>query len=200
MAISDNVPQLQESAAIAIGRGRIELSVDAGDADGQGGKAEVFGILDAALASLVGGPDADTFHIRPSAMTPFEVHGGGPDTSPGDVLNLDLERIRVRHAGGPGDDAFTFANARRVRYTGIEEVNAVNVPFRYEVRLRPTAGEDRYFVYTRWDSEESFQNWVNSAAFTHGHAKAESADGKPVSTGAHLLAFEVVQHVTASAG
>ena len=57
-------------------------------------------------------------------------------------------------------------------------------------------GEERYFVYTRWDSEESFQNWVNSQAFTHGHAKAESSDGKPVSTGAHLLAFEVVQHVT----
>jgi heme-degrading monooxygenase HmoA len=62
--------------------------------------------------------------------------------------------------------------------------------------LRPVEGEERYFVYTRWDSEESFQNWVNSPAFTHGHAKAESADGRPVSTGAHLLAFEVVQHVT----
>src|SRR3989337_939784 len=62
--------------------------------------------------------------------------------------------------------------------------------------LRPVEGDDRYFVYTRWDSEESFQAWVNSQAFTHGHARAESADGKPVSTGAPLLAFEVVQHVT----
>ena len=62
--------------------------------------------------------------------------------------------------------------------------------------LRPVEGEERYFVYTRWDSEESFQAWVNSQAFQHGHAKAESSDGKPVSTGAHLLAFEVVQHVT----
>ncbi len=62
--------------------------------------------------------------------------------------------------------------------------------------LRPVAGDDRYFVYTRWDSEESFQSWVQSQAFAHGHAKAESSDGKPVSSGAALLAFEVVQHVT----
>ena len=41
--------------------------------------------------------------------------------------------------------------------------------------LRPVEGEDRYFVYTRWDSEESFQAWVNSQAFQHGHAEAESA-------------------------
>ena len=25
--------------------------------------------------------------------------------------------------------------------------------------LRPTAGEKRYFVYTRWESEEAFQQW-----------------------------------------
>jgi heme-degrading monooxygenase HmoA len=64
--------------------------------------------------------------------------------------------------------------------------------------LRPTAGEDRYFVYTRWDSEESFQAWVQSQAFASGHARAESSDGKPVASGAHLLGFEVVQHVVKS--
>ena len=62
----------------------------------------------------------------------------------------------------------------------------------------PVEGETRYFVYTRWESEEAFQNWVNSQAFQHGHAKAESSDGKPVSSGASLLGFEVIQHVTKS--
>lgn len=65
--------------------------------------------------------------------------------------------------------------------------------------LRPVEGESRYFVYTRWDSEESFQNWVRSAEFAHGHAKAESPDGKPVAAGAALLAFEVVQRVASGA-
>ena len=38
--------------------------------------------------------------------------------------------------------------------------------------LRPTAGETRYYVYTRWRSEEHYQAWVRSPAFTRGHAQA----------------------------
>lgn len=64
--------------------------------------------------------------------------------------------------------------------------------------LRPTAGDDRYFVYTRWDSEESFQAWVSSQSFGQGHAKADSPDGKPVASGASLLEFEVVSRVPAA--
>jgi heme-degrading monooxygenase HmoA len=37
---------------------------------------------------------------------------------------------------------------------------------------------------------------VNSQAFQHGHARAESSDGQPVATGSALLGFEVVQQVT----
>ena len=40
--------------------------------------------------------------------------------------------------------------------------------------LRPVEGEDRYFIYTRWDSEESFQAWVNSQSFQHGHRQPPS--------------------------
>ncbi len=61
--------------------------------------------------------------------------------------------------------------------------------------LRPVEGDTRYFVYTRWESEEAFQNWASSQAFAQGHARAESADGKPVASGSALLGFEVVQSV-----
>ena len=66
--------------------------------------------------------------------------------------------------------------------------------------LRPVEGETRYFVYTRWASEENFQAWLGSQEFGKGHAQA-TTDGKegdapkPVSSGADLLAFEVVEHV-----
>jgi heme-degrading monooxygenase HmoA len=63
--------------------------------------------------------------------------------------------------------------------------------------LRPTAGETRYFVYTRWRSEEHFQAWVQSPAFTRGHAQAAAGTGGPVATHSQLLSFEVVQHVEA---
>ncbi|MGH3518534.1 MAG: antibiotic biosynthesis monooxygenase family protein [Haloechinothrix sp.] len=56
--------------------------------------------------------------------------------------------------------------------------------------LRPVAGEDRYFVYTKWETEEDFQNWAS------GGAKAAHAGEarKPVASGASLLEFEVVLH------
>lgn len=55
--------------------------------------------------------------------------------------------------------------------------------------LRPVAGESRYFVYTKWESEEAFQAWST------GQARAAHAGerGRPLSGGATLLEFEVVQ-------
>ena len=62
--------------------------------------------------------------------------------------------------------------------------------------LRPVEGETRYFVYTRWESEEAFRAWVESSSFTRGHAQAAADRGeRPVAHGSSLLSFEVVQKV-----
>ncbi|MDV9193191.1 antibiotic biosynthesis monooxygenase [Streptomyces sp. SR27] len=57
--------------------------------------------------------------------------------------------------------------------------------------LRPLEGTDQYLVYTRWRSEEDFQNWMN------GSMKAAHQGGgerpKPAATGSTLWSFEVVQ-------
>ena len=58
--------------------------------------------------------------------------------------------------------------------------------------LRPVAGESRYFVVTHWDSDEDFQNWVKSAAFTRGHAQARADSQGTVAHGSAVLEFEVV--------
>ena len=61
--------------------------------------------------------------------------------------------------------------------------------------LRPTAGEDRYFVVTHWEDEESFAAWRDGSGRA-AHAAPEGAPApKPVSTGADLLEFEVVLDV-----
>ena len=65
--------------------------------------------------------------------------------------------------------------------------------------LRPTEGEARYFVYTRWATEADFQNWMNSQNFEQGHG-ATQADGnneprQPVGRGAERMAFDVVEHI-----
>lgn len=58
--------------------------------------------------------------------------------------------------------------------------------------LRPVAGDTRYFVYTKWDSEESFQAWSAGPA-RESHAGTQA---RPVATGASLLEFEVVLQAT----
>ena len=78
--------------------------------------------------------------------------------------------------------------------------------------LRPTAGEDRYFVYTRWESEEAFQAWRESQRFSESHAGVSREGGEghggaggghphgegggPVAMGADLLEFEVALAVS----
>jgi heme-degrading monooxygenase HmoA len=58
--------------------------------------------------------------------------------------------------------------------------------------LRPVAGDTRYFVYTRWETEADYQAWANGGAIA-AHAGVRA---NPVSTGASLLEFEVVLSVT----
>ena len=61
--------------------------------------------------------------------------------------------------------------------------------------LRPTGGEERYFVVTHWADEESFAAWRDgSGRAAHATPEGEQAP-KPVSTGADLLEFEVVLDV-----
>lgn len=62
--------------------------------------------------------------------------------------------------------------------------------------LRPTKGETRYFVYTRWRSEEDFRAWVESPEFERGHAQA-ARDRGTVAHGASLLSFEVAMRTEA---
>lgn len=58
--------------------------------------------------------------------------------------------------------------------------------------LRPVAGEERYFVITRWADEESYNAWREAEMSKGGHGGAHGSDKKPVASGATLLEFEVV--------
>ncbi|MCD6640282.1 MAG: antibiotic biosynthesis monooxygenase [Nocardioides sp.] len=62
--------------------------------------------------------------------------------------------------------------------------------------LRPTAGEDRYFVVTQWEDEESYERWRDGDA----RAAHKGEHGKPVASGANLLEFDVVMDVRPAAG
>jgi heme-degrading monooxygenase HmoA len=53
--------------------------------------------------------------------------------------------------------------------------------------LRPVSGETRYFVYSRWESEDAYQAWREGGAMA-AHAGSR---GNTVTTGADLMEFEV---------
>ena len=59
--------------------------------------------------------------------------------------------------------------------------------------LRPTGEtENRWFVYTRWTDQASYEGWRDGRGAQASHAESEShAGGPPVSMGATLLEFEV---------
>ncbi len=61
--------------------------------------------------------------------------------------------------------------------------------------LRPNDDREVCLVLTRWRSEEDFQNWVQSADFSAGHAQ-HRADG-PVGTASEIWSFDVLEQLGA---
>lgn len=61
--------------------------------------------------------------------------------------------------------------------------------------LRPVEGTDRYFVYTRWRSEEDFRRWQESQAFGRGHGEGrrEGEQRGPAASDSELWSFEVIE-------
>ncbi|MBC7589532.1 MAG: antibiotic biosynthesis monooxygenase [Salinibacterium sp.] len=64
--------------------------------------------------------------------------------------------------------------------------------------LQPTDDRTTWLVITRWTDEGSFQAWVNSPAFGHGHRSeaqrsggAGSTDGASAAHGAHAAPANV---------
>jgi heme oxygenase (mycobilin-producing) len=45
--------------------------------------------------------------------------------------------------------------------------------------LQPTDDRTTWLVVTRWRDEESFQAWVSSPAFAHGHRSEAERSGEP---------------------
>jgi heme-degrading monooxygenase HmoA len=58
--------------------------------------------------------------------------------------------------------------------------------------LRPDDGRTTWLVYTRWRDQGAFEAWVNSSAFTRGHAQPQGPGG-PVASHSELWSFELAQ-------
>jgi heme-degrading monooxygenase HmoA len=49
--------------------------------------------------------------------------------------------------------------------------------------LKPTDDRTTWLVVTRWRDEESFQGWLSSPAFSHGHRGAGEGESQPAGHG-----------------
>ncbi len=94
--------------------------------------------------------------------------------------------VRINVLEVPPDRAEELQGRFENRARAIEEVEG----FEGFELLRPTDGSDRWFVYTRWESEAAFERWVSGEEFQRGHA--QSAQHGPAASGSELLSFEVV--------
>lgn len=97
----------------------------------------------------------------------------------------------------PADKASTLEARFAARQGSVDK----SPGFEHFELLRPIAGTEDYLVYTRWQTEEHFNQWRESQAFRGGHAKQadavspespdEKAEKRPVATDATLWTFEV---------
>src|SRR5271155_2796566 len=58
--------------------------------------------------------------------------------------------------------------------------------------LQPDDGRSTWLVVTRWRDDATFEAWVSSPAFAHGHSGAGGgSSAQPVSTGSELWSYRV---------
>ena len=108
--------------------------------------------------------------------------------------------VKINAIEVPADRAAEFEARFAARAGAVEHSEGFEA---FEL-LRPTEGATRYFVYTRWTSEETYQAWLSSQDFAKAHAHvASDASGAsavaPVAHGAELLSFEVIERRAATA-
>ncbi len=92
--------------------------------------------------------------------------------------------VRINALSVPGDAGEELETRFRRRVGEVEKMPG----FESFELLRPEQG-DTWYVYTRWESVEAFQGWVESEAFQRGHSQTRD---RPVAHASELLSFDVV--------
>jgi heme-degrading monooxygenase HmoA len=104
--------------------------------------------------------------------------------------------VKINAVDVPAERADEFEARFAARAGAVEQSDGFEA---FEL-LRPNGGETRYFVYTRWASEDAYQAWLASQDFAKAHAHVaseKSGQAAPVAHGAALLSFEVIERKAA---
>jgi heme-degrading monooxygenase HmoA len=104
----------------------------------------------------------------------------------------DMTLVKINAITVPADSGDELARRFAARAGAVDDREG----FEGFELLKPTDDRSVWLVVTRWRDEESFQAWVNSPAFAHGHrSAAERAGGeapqRPVGVHSELWSYEI---------
>jgi len=99
--------------------------------------------------------------------------------------------IKINAISVPADSGDALAHRFAARAGAVDNQDG----FEGFELLQPTDERTVWLVLTRWRDEESFQAWVTSPAFSHGHQSAAERSGgdapPPVGVHSELWSYEI---------
>jgi heme oxygenase (mycobilin-producing) len=139
------------------------------------------------IAAVVGPPDQSTEYApyyRTLARDPLGSELGSQDRalilmSPSTVgHDEEMTVIKINAIAVPADSGDELAHRFAARAGAVDNADG----FEGFELLKPTDGREQWLVLNRWRDEESFQAWVNSDSFAHGHRSAAERRGEGTPT------------------
>ncbi|WP_240376394.1 antibiotic biosynthesis monooxygenase family protein [Bacillus piscicola] len=61
--------------------------------------------------------------------------------------------------------------------------------------LEEDSENSRQIVFTKWDSKQSYDNWLESSAFKKAHQEKGTSKEKSPASGNELKSFDVIHHL-----
>src|SRR5580698_5920637 len=105
--------------------------------------------------------------------------------------HADMSVVKINAITVPADSGDELARRFAARAGAVDDQDG----FEGFELLKPVDDKTTWLVVTRWRDEESFQGWVNSPAFAHGHRSASERAGgdapKPVGVHSELWSYEI---------
>jgi heme-degrading monooxygenase HmoA len=166
-------------------------------------------------------PGANLIPAVPVAYARVQQDHSRPLTSPAGpaqerIIDIDPERLSC-HPAMLAWPAAAGKGAGIIEHMTVVKINAITVPAdsgdelarRFAARagavdsqdgfegfelLKPTDERTTWLVMTRWRDEASFQAWLHSPAFGHGHRPAAERGGgesAPVGVSSELWSYEI---------
>jgi heme-degrading monooxygenase HmoA len=99
--------------------------------------------------------------------------------------------IKINVITAPRDSGDELAHRFAARAGAVDDAEG----FEGFELLKPADDREQWLVITRWRDEDSFQAWLGSESFAHGHRSAAERHGdpapKPVATHSEVWSYVV---------